>query len=41
MVARALKANAFKHKFFCKFNLDPGSLMVLDMPLVPFFLARA
>jgi hypothetical protein len=41
MVARALKADAFENKFLCKFNLDPGSLMVFDMPLVPFFLARA
>jgi len=38
MVARTLKADAFENKFLCKFNLDPGSLMVLDMPLVPFFL---
>ena len=38
MVASALKANAFKHKFLCEFNLDPGSLIVFDMPLVPFFL---
>ena len=41
MVARTLKADAFENKFLCKFNLDPGSLVVLDMPLVPFFLARA
>jgi hypothetical protein len=41
MVARALKADAFEIKLRCEFNLDPGSLMVLDMPLVPFFLARA
>jgi hypothetical protein len=41
MVASALEADAFENKFRCEFNLDPGSLVVLDMPLVPFFLARA
>ena len=40
MVARALEANTFKHKFFVEFNFDPGPLVVLDVPFIPLFLAR-
>ena len=41
MVASALKAYALDVKFLSELNLDPGPVVVLSLPLVPFLLTWA
>ena len=40
MIACTLETDTLEEKLLCKFDLDPGSLVVFSMPLVPLLLAR-
>ena len=41
LVTRTSETNTVEGKVFCEFNLDPGSVVVWSLPLVPWFLAWA